>query len=84
VFEAPEAAFGLGGSASALVRGLEEAVESKVGMGCAASTSGMVTDRSSGGSIKSAVPSSTATAESIMVGGLPRAETTKSSSNSSP
>ena len=56
MLEAPEAAFGLGGSASALVRGLDEAVESKVGMGCAASTSGTAAGRSSGGSIKSVVP----------------------------
>ena len=75
----PLEVFGLGGSASALVLGLE----SKVGMGCATSASGSmgVADRSSGGSRNSAVPSPV---ESVMVGGLPRAETAKSSSNSSP
>lgn len=70
-------AFGLGGNASALVRGLE----SKVGIGCAASASGAA-DGSSGGSRNSAAPSSAL--ESVMVEGLPRAETAKSSSNSSP
>ena len=79
----PDAAapvFGFGGSASAAfdVRGLES---TKVGIGCAASASVMI-DRSSGGSISSAVPSSAT--ESVMAEELPRAETAKSSSNSSP
>jgi len=75
-----EAAFGLGGSASAfiIIRG---GLESKVGMGCAASASPRA-DRSSGGSMNSAAPSSAA--ESVMAEGLPRVETAKSSSNSSP
>jgi hypothetical protein len=73
---------GLGGNASTLVRGF---VESKVGMGCG-TTSGSgaaaAADGSSGGSTKSVVPSSAF--ESVMLEGLPRAETAKSSSNSSP
>jgi len=79
----PEAAavFGFGGSASAatFIRGLKSA---KVGMGWATSASGTTRDRSSGGSISSAVSSSAAA--SVKVEGLPRAETAKSSSNSSP
>jgi hypothetical protein len=80
---APEAAavFGFGGSASAatFIRGLKSA---KVGIGCATSASGATRDTSSGGSISSAV--SPSARESVMVAGLPRAETAKSSSNSSP
>jgi hypothetical protein len=68
---------GLGGSASVFIRGFE----SNVGMGCGTSVSGTA-DESSGGSIKSVVPSSGF--ESVMLEGLPRAETAKSSSNSSP
>lgn len=52
-------------------------------MGCVTiSTSGSgAADGSSDGSIKSVVPSAF---ESVMLEGLPRAETAKSSSNSSP
>lgn len=73
--------FGLGGRASAFVRGLEE---SNVGMGCVTTSTSdsEAAEGSSGGSIKSVVPSSAF--ESVMLEGLPRAETAKSSSNSSP
>lgn len=77
--------FGLGGRASEFVRGFEEVEEeSKVGMGCVTTSTSdsEATDGSSGGSIKSVVPSSAL--ESVMLEGLPRAETPKSSSNSSP
>lgn len=71
-------AFGLGGSASVFVRGFE----SKVGMGCVTTSCSRAAGGSSGGSMKSTVPSSAF--ESVMLEGLPRAETAKSSSNSSP
>jgi hypothetical protein len=70
---------GLGGSASLLVLGLK----SKVGMGCATAVSDTgVADTSSGGSMNS--PGVPSPAESVIVEGLPRTETAKSSSNSSP
>jgi hypothetical protein len=56
--------------------------ESKVGMGCGTPSGSRAADGSSGGSTKSVVPSSAF--ESVMLEGLPRAETAKSSSNSSP
>ena len=70
--------FGLGGSVSMFDRGFE----SKVGMGCGTTSDSGAADGSSGGSTKSVVPSSAF--ESVMLEGLPRAETAKSSSNSSP
>ncbi|KAI0255510.1 hypothetical protein BJV78DRAFT_1176191, partial [Lactifluus subvellereus] len=50
-----------------------------VGMGCAPSASGStgVADRSSGGSRNSAGLGVPSPVESVMVGGLPRAETAK-------
>ncbi len=70
---------GLGGSASAFIRNFE----SNVGMGCGCATSGSgASDGSSGGSINSVEPSSAF--ESVILEALPRAETAKSSSNSSP
>lgn len=51
-------------------------------MGCGTTSGSGAADGSSGGSTKSVVPSSAF--ESVMLEGLPRAETAKSSSNSSP
>ena len=73
-----EVVLGLGGSASTFVRSFE----SNVGIGCGTTSTSEAADGSSGGSMKSVVPSSGF--ESVMLEGLPRPETTKSSSNSSP